>query len=443
MATFINGLQLYQKMPVFYGGGLLAPTYVDEWHIAGAEIRAQLLPNLDAIANKPFYVLILGETGTGKELAAHHIHQKSQRKNKNFLTINIAAVTDTVFESELFGHERGSFTGAIGRRKGLFAEADQGTIFLDEIGDLKPSAQAALLRFLQSGEIRKVGSNTVEVVDTRIISATNYDLERLIEVGKFRTDLYHRLDQLSVRTIPLRQSRSDIPYLLGYFIDKYKEWFGEGMIRATVPASLTRLICEFEWPGNVRQLENHVKRYATTEDPNELVPRDYKDFVRFMQANLEGYSLTTMLRVVAVNYIDAALKLWKNESDDGVGEILGIGDSELDAWTRNRERFNELKRPLYVYPGLRNLLTKYAKEKLPISYVLTRFARAFTGAMLESQVQYPDDPRAFEDRHLFATPNLEKVFPQLRAPCPLDFLQLVMDGEKEIRLSNVPYMARN
>lgn len=426
-------------MPVFYGGGLLAPTYEDEWYIAGAKIRLQLLPSLDSIAAKPFYVLIQGETGTGKELAAHRIHLKSQRNDRKFLTINIAAVTDSVFESELFGHEKGAFTGAINKRKGLLAEADNGTIFLDEIGDLQSSAQAALLRFLQSGEIRRVGSNTVEAVDARIISATNYDLERLIEVGKFRADLYQRLDQLSVRTVPLRYARSDIPFLLAYFIDKYKEWFSGGIAKSAVPASLTRILCEFEWPGNMRQLENQVKKFATSEDPNDLVPHDYREFVKFVQANLQSYGLASMLRVVVVNYIDTVGKMWKNGTDEEISDKLEIGESELNSWTNNRERFTELKRPLYVYPELRNLLAKYAKAKLPLSYVLTRFGKAFAGVILESQVAYPESPNGFQDRQLFSTLNLEKSFPQIRPPFTLYDLDLIMEGKKEIRLSQVPY----
>jgi two-component system response regulator HydG len=203
-------------------------------------------------------VLILGESGTGKELVARAVHGQSKRAGKAFVAINCGALSETVLESELFGHARGAFTGAVSARKGLFEEASGGTLFLDEVGELTLATQVRLLRVLQEGTVRAVGSNESRQVDVRVIAATNRDLAQEVQDGKFRADLFYRLDVVALQVPPLRQRPTDIPLLLHHFIRKHSARFGRA-INAVAPEALERL-CAHRWPGNVRELENAVER---------------------------------------------------------------------------------------------------------------------------------------------------------------------------------------
>lgn len=204
-------------------------------------------------------VLLRGESGTGKELFARAIHNLSDRKNNNFVAINCAALPDSLIESELFGYEKGSFTGAINSGKdGLFKEADGGTLFLDEIGELSTVIQAKLLRVLQEGVIRKIGSNKEEKVDVRIIAATNKNLEEMVEKSEFRKDLYYRLNVIPIFIPPLRDRLDDIPILVGFFIDKLNNRLGKNITTANLQF-INRLM-EYSWPGNVRELQNVIER---------------------------------------------------------------------------------------------------------------------------------------------------------------------------------------
>jgi Nif-specific regulatory protein len=213
---------------------------------------------LDRAADSPFPALLLGETGTGKELAARALHRRGPRHADPFLAVNCAAFSETLLESELFGHRRGAFTGAETDRRGVFQLAHRGTLFLDEIGGMSPGMQAKLLRVLQDGEFRPLGAKKTRRVDVRILAATNLDLDALVQEERFREDLYYRLNVIRIVLPPLRQRREDIPLLVGHFV---KRSIGEGSLAAPhfEPGAL-RELTNHSWPGNVRELEHTVQK---------------------------------------------------------------------------------------------------------------------------------------------------------------------------------------
>jgi DNA-binding NtrC family response regulator len=203
-------------------------------------------------------VLILGESGTGKELIARSIHEKSGRAGP-FVAVNCAAIPESILEAELFGHERGAFTGAVGRREGRFARAKGGSLFLDEIGELSPAVQVKILRVLQEGEYEPIGGHTLKS-DARIIAATNRDLRAEVEAGRFREDLYYRLNVISVTAPPLRARREDVPLLVDHFVGLYCK--KNGRSRLTIPPEVLARLSDYSWPGNVREIENVIERAA-------------------------------------------------------------------------------------------------------------------------------------------------------------------------------------
>src|SRR5262245_6488809 len=204
-------------------------------------------------------VLILGESGTGKELLARYIHGKSARASGPFVAVNCAAIPESILEAELFGHERGAFTGAVARREGRFARARGGTLFLDEIGELSPAVQVKILRVLQEGEYEPVGGHTVRA-DARIVAATNKDLSAEVEAGRFREDLYYRLNVISVTAPPLRARREDVPLLVDHFVGLYCK--KNARARLAIPPDVLGRLVDYSWPGNVRELENVIERAA-------------------------------------------------------------------------------------------------------------------------------------------------------------------------------------
>ena len=213
-------------------------------------------------------VLILGESGVGKELVAQSIHTNSDRKNNPLVQFNCAALPENLIESELFGHEKGSFTGATATRVGKFQQAADGTIFLDEVGELSLSAQAKLLRVLQEKEIDRIGGTGTIKIDVRVIAATNKNLEELVEKGEFREDLFYRLDVFPITIPPLRERKTDIPLLADFFIDRYSRMNGKIVSRISTPA--IDMLMSYHWPGNVRELENCIERAVILTDDETI-----------------------------------------------------------------------------------------------------------------------------------------------------------------------------
>src|SRR6185295_8441786 len=218
----------------------------------------QILQLVEMVAASDSTVLLLGETGTGKELIARAIHERSQRQKQPFVTLNCAAIPSSLFESELFGHERGAFTGANMQRAGRLELADRGTLFLDEVGDMPLELQPKLLRTLQEHTYERLGSARTKSVDVRLVAATNCDLEQLIEEKQFRSDLYYRLNVFPIRIPPLRERREDIPLLVDHFTQKYARRMNRQI--DTIPESTIQKLQRWSWPGNVRELENLMER---------------------------------------------------------------------------------------------------------------------------------------------------------------------------------------
>jgi DNA-binding NtrC family response regulator len=231
----------------------------------------ELYKEIARVAPSRSTVLIVGESGTGKELVARAIHKHSQRARGNFVAINCGALTETLLEAELFGHVRGSFTGAVADRKGLWEEAEDGTLFLDEIGETSPAMQVKLLRALQESEIRRVGASRTTTVNARVVAATNRDLEKEVKEGRFREDLFYRLSVVTLLVPPLRERRSDIPLLAEKFAGEAARRVGRSL---RFSDKAMRLITAFDWPGNVRELENAVERAALRARGTEVVEED-------------------------------------------------------------------------------------------------------------------------------------------------------------------------
>jgi anaerobic nitric oxide reductase transcription regulator len=228
--------------------------------LGASDALAQVRHDIELLARSQLTALITGETGVGKELVAHAIHAKSQRAGRPMVVVNCAALPDSLAESELFGHLRGAFTGAIDHRAGKFEVADASTLFLDEIGELPLAIQPKLLRVLQSGEVQRIGSDRLLRVDVRVIAATNRDLHEEVRAGRFRADLLHRLGVFPLHVPPLREHREDIPMLSGHFLDLAHERLDIGPIRLSPAAR--KLLRDYDWPGNVRELEHTLMRGA-------------------------------------------------------------------------------------------------------------------------------------------------------------------------------------
>jgi two-component system, NtrC family, response regulator HydG len=295
----------------------------------------QLRALIAQIADATSSVLISGETGTGKELVALAIHTSGPRADRSFVAVNCAALPEQLLESELFGHARGAFTGASNSRRGLFVEAQEGTIFLDEIGDLPPSLQGKLLRVLQSGEVRAVGTETTRTVNVRCIAATHKDLSVLVEQGQFREDLFFRLDVLRVQVPPLRERGEDIPLLVDHFLRQSLEKSSRSVLAGFEPDALD-FLASCDWPGNVRQLENLIERLVVTASESFAKLDDVKRALgpswtsdpipRLLQnpmtmQDLEDRYLAGILKMVGGNKLKAA-------------EILGVDPSTV--YRRNK-----------------------------------------------------------------------------------------------------------
>jgi formate hydrogenlyase transcriptional activator len=237
--------------------------------VGSSKPMRQVLKQVEKVAPSDSTVLILGETGTGKELIARALHRRSKRANRAFVRVNCAAIPQSLIASELFGHEKGAFTGALQRRLGRFEAADGGTLFLDEIGDLPMETQIALLRVLQEREFERVGSNQPIPVDVRLIAATNRDLQSAVTDGTFRQDLFYRLNVFPIAVPPLRERVEDVPLLVEYFVGRYAKGNGKP-IRRIARHTLEQLQA-YPWPGNIRELQNVVERAVILTETDTFV----------------------------------------------------------------------------------------------------------------------------------------------------------------------------
>jgi len=225
--------------------------------------------------------LIRGESGTGKELIARAVHNSGDRAARPFVAVSCAALAETLLESELFGHEKGSFTGAVAQKKGKFEMADGGTVFLDEIGDISPKLQADLLRVLQERCFYRVGGSEEVRVDVRVIAATNRDLRQAVQEGQFRDDLYYRLNVIEINLPPLRERLEDIPLLAAHFVERLAHELGKDV--AEISAGALKMLLDYDWPGNVRELENALERAIVTARTRVLAEEDFGFLPRKME----------------------------------------------------------------------------------------------------------------------------------------------------------------
>lgn len=268
-------------------------------------------------------VLVLGESGTGKELLARYIHDRSARRAGPFVAVNCAAIPETILESELFGHERGAFTGAIAKKDGRFAKANAGTLFLDEIGELSPHVQVKLLRVLQEGEYEPLGGNTVRA-DVRVVAATNRDLQAEVLAGRFREDLFYRLNVIAITAPPLRARREDVPLLVDHFVGLYCA--KNGRPRLTVARAALDRMLEYAWPGNVRELENVIERAVVLSRSDTLTEQDLPDAVAKaspQELSALAFSVGTPLEEIELRVIRETLRHTKGDKSLAA-QLLGI-----------------------------------------------------------------------------------------------------------------------
>jgi transcriptional regulator with PAS, ATPase and Fis domain len=289
------------------------------------------------IAPSDISVLISGETGTGKELIAKAIHQNSKRSEGRFVAVNCSAIPDTLLEGELFGYEKGSFTGAVSAKKGLIEIASGGTLFLDEIGDLPPMIQVKLLRVLQEREILHIGSTSPIPVDIRLVTATNQNLDVLAENNQFRSDLYYRVNTVQIHLPALRERRDDIPLLTDYFLKRLTRNNGKQINK--ISDDVYKRFISYDWPGNIRELENIIERAFAVSIGEEITVTD-------LPTRLQSYPVLSKRRKDISSYSDGSLKELESErireliirrkmSLNETAQILGIGRTTL--WRKMRE----------------------------------------------------------------------------------------------------------
>jgi two-component system NtrC family response regulator len=314
---------------------------VENWYSFGniigkSKVMQDVFETIRKVAPSTATTLIEGESGTGKELVAKSIHFNSPRKDKPFVAVNCSALAETLLESELFGHEKGAFTGAMSTKKGRFELADSGTLFLDEIGELPQSLQVKLLRVIQEKVFERVGGTKPISVDIRLIAATNKDLKKEMEDGRFREDLFYRLNVVRISLPPLRHRMEDMHLLSQHFIDKYTEERIYDIPVKGIDQAVKRLFYEYSWPGNVREFENVIER-AMLMCPGDMItvsdlPKDFTDNA-FNRLHLEDIpsnaKLYETLTLVEKKMIERALRM-ANNVQSHAAEILGIGKSGLN-----------------------------------------------------------------------------------------------------------------
>ena len=295
--------------------------------IGTSEEMARVFKTIEKVADTNSTILIYGESGTGKELIAKEIHYRSGRANGPFVSINCGALPKDLLESNLFGHVRGSFTGAVRDQEGLLKVAEEGSFFLDEVSEMLPATQVKLLRALQEREIIPVGGNRPIKIDVRLIAATNADLEKMVAEGRFRADLFYRLNVIPLRLPPLRERRDDIPILVDHFFKK----LCQGGPERSVSKECMELLCAYDWPGNVRELENVIERAYVLDENGIIAPQDLPEKIRDRNARrgslvIDSPNLT--LEQLEKEYILKVLSYtgWQKKK---ASEILGINPSTL------------------------------------------------------------------------------------------------------------------
>jgi PAS domain S-box-containing protein len=314
--------------------------------VGSSAALARAAKSIEQVAPTDSTVLVCGETGTGKELVARAIHGRSRRKDKALIKVNCAAIPAGLIESELFGHERGAFTGAVARKVGRYELADGGTIFLDEIGELPLDLQPKLLRVLQEGEFERVGGTRSFKVDVRVIAATNRDLEAASREGRFRPDLFYRLNVFPIAVPPLRERKEDIPTLVTHFVQKYAAKLDKRIDR--VPERLMVALAAYPWPGNVRELEHVVERAMIVSDGPELAVPDWLPRPRVSDPT-QVATLVDVERAHIVDVLEATG--WRVSGDGGAADLLGLRPTTLESRMRKLGIARERRRlPLGIHP---------------------------------------------------------------------------------------------
>ncbi len=299
----------------------------DKFHlkniIGRSEKMVKVFELIQHIAPYDSSVLILGESGTGKELIANAIHYHSPRASMSFIKVSCASLSEGIIESELFGHEKGSFTGAVASRKGRFEMAHQGTLFLDEVEDIPLSTQIKLLRVLQEGEFERVGGNKTLRVDIRLIAASNRDLQEEVKNGRFREDLYYRLNVVNLKLAPLRERKEDIPFLVNFFIDKFNQKYN--MKTKGVSQRAMNLLVGYEWSGNVRELENTIESLLVINSPEVIdlphLPQEIREYQE--KPEVISFKIGTPLEEVEKELMTQTLKATKGNKRRAA-QLLGI-----------------------------------------------------------------------------------------------------------------------
>jgi len=318
--------------------------------IGKSKVMQEVYNLIEKVSASDATILITGESGTGKEVAARAIHVHSRRKDRSFVSLNCGALPENLLESELFGHVRGSFTGAIANKKGMFEVAERGTLFLDEVGEMSPTTQVKLLRALQDKRIRRVGGTEEISVDVRIIAATNQDLKKRIEQGRFRDDLFYRLNVISFEMPPLRRRKDDIPLLANHFMQRFCEGMGKRLKRFA--PEVINVFESYPWPGNVRELENMVERVVAIEDRETITNKSLPDELLAPHATLDpgaliepGFDLNRTLDEITKSYVKQALAV----SDGRLKEtaaLLGVNYRSLRYLIEKHDLKNNKKEDL-------------------------------------------------------------------------------------------------
>jgi DNA-binding NtrC family response regulator len=314
--------------------------------IGKSDAMVKIFQEINLVASQDVTILIQGESGTGKELFARLIHALSKRKGKPYVAVNCGALTSTLVESEIFGYEKGAFTGAISRRKGKFEHADGGTVFLDEVGDMTNELQVKLLRVLQERQFERVGGNETIKVDVRVIAATNKDLNKMMTEKTFRKDLYYRLNVVPINSPPLRERKEDLGMLIDYFLKKFEEKFNYPL---TISEHIRQQMLAYDWPGNVRELSNIIERAVVLKDEQKIKEAiggqemiNYRDLSE-MNIPQEGINLSPIMDDIKKKYIMAALKRTKGNITEAA-KILGVRPRNLTRWCKNYNLHNYIEK---------------------------------------------------------------------------------------------------